>query len=116
MPAARIQRPHGVGGVVLGRRTEAEGSVAAPVKALLAFFDATDEWDDSPLHEELVRQLERQGIAGATVLNGFMVFNFATQQLDYLGVMVSRVPPANCTKATLGRDWAWLISQWAAPW
>ena len=85
MPAARIQRPHGVGGVVLGRRTEAEGSVAAGVKALLAFFDATDEWDDSPLHEELARQLERQGIAGATVLNGIMVFNFAPQQLDYLG-------------------------------
>lgn len=45
---------------------------APPVKALLAFFDATDEWDGSPLHEELVRQLQRHGIAGATVLSGIM--------------------------------------------
>ncbi len=45
---------------------------APPVKALLAFFDATDEWEGSPLHEELVRQLERHGIAGATVLSGIM--------------------------------------------
>jgi PII-like signaling protein len=44
----------------------------APVKALLAFFDATDEWEGSPLHEELVRQLERHGIGGATVLSGIM--------------------------------------------
>ncbi len=52
---------------------EREQSVqGAPIKALLAFFDATDEWDGSPLHEELVRQLERHGIAGATVLNGIM--------------------------------------------
>lgn len=40
------------------------------LKALVAFFDATDEWEGSPLHEELVRQLEHHGIAGATVLNG----------------------------------------------
>jgi PII-like signaling protein len=45
---------------------------APPVKALLAFFDATDEWEGSPLHEELVRQLERHGVAGATVLSGIM--------------------------------------------
>jgi hypothetical protein len=42
---------------------EQGGAIAAPVKALLAFFDATDEWEGSPLHEELVRQLERHGIA-----------------------------------------------------
>jgi uncharacterized protein len=51
---------------------EQGGAVSAPVKALLAFFDATDEWDGRPLHEELVRQLERHGIAGATVLSGIM--------------------------------------------
>jgi PII-like signaling protein len=47
-------------------------AMSPPVKALLAFFDANDEWDGSPLHEELVRQLERHGIAGATVLSGIM--------------------------------------------
>ncbi len=41
-------------------------------KAMLAFFDATDEWDGAPLHGQLVRQLERHGIAGATVLTGIM--------------------------------------------
>ncbi|MCW5981416.1 MAG: DUF190 domain-containing protein [Bryobacteraceae bacterium] len=48
------------------------GNPKPPVKALLAFFDATDEWEGAPLHEELVRQLERHGVAGATVLNGIM--------------------------------------------
>jgi PII-like signaling protein len=41
-------------------------------KALVAVFDANDLWGETPLHEELVRQLERHGVAGATVLSGIM--------------------------------------------
>jgi PII-like signaling protein len=43
-----------------------------PTKALLVFFDGNDRWEDTPLHEVLVRQLERLGIAGATVISGIM--------------------------------------------
>jgi uncharacterized protein len=38
----------------------------------LAIFDSNDEWEDRPLHEAIVRQLERAGIAGATVMQGIM--------------------------------------------
>lgn len=46
----------------------------AESKALVAIFDASDSWGDSPLYEELVRQLERHGVAGATVVDGIMGF------------------------------------------
>ncbi|MCC6264437.1 MAG: DUF190 domain-containing protein [Bryobacterales bacterium] len=52
--------------------TERLTSAGLGAKAMLVFFDATDEWDGAPLHEQLVRQLERHGIAGATVLTGIM--------------------------------------------
>jgi uncharacterized protein len=39
-------------------------------KALLAIFDVNDQWEQLPLHEALVRRLQRRGIAGATVFNG----------------------------------------------
>ena len=42
------------------------------VKALLAIFDANDRWEESPLHEAIVRYLQRHGVAGATVFNGAM--------------------------------------------
>jgi PII-like signaling protein len=47
-------------------------SSATTLKALLAIFDANDEWENSPLHEAVVRQLERRGVAGATVFQGIM--------------------------------------------
>lgn len=39
-------------------------------KVLLAIFDADDEWEGETLSEALVRVLETQGIAGATLLEG----------------------------------------------
>jgi PII-like signaling protein len=42
----------------------------APVKMLLIFIDQTDTWQNRPLHEAIVRVLEQNGIAGATVLSG----------------------------------------------
>jgi uncharacterized protein len=44
----------------------------APTKILLIFIDQTDTWQDIPLHEAIVRVLERNGIAGATVFSGIM--------------------------------------------
>jgi uncharacterized protein len=44
----------------------------APVKVLVALFDDTDRWHEMPLHEAVVRELERHGVAGATVLTGIM--------------------------------------------
>ncbi|HYZ84839.1 MAG TPA: DUF190 domain-containing protein, partial [Bryobacteraceae bacterium] len=46
--------------------------VEARSKALLAIVDANDQWEDSALHEAIVRKLERLGIAGATVFHGIM--------------------------------------------
>jgi PII-like signaling protein len=41
-------------------------------KMLWVFVDETDMWNDSRLYEQIVTLLERQGIAGATVLTGIM--------------------------------------------
>src|SRR5262245_56207205 len=46
--------------------------IQAPVKMLLIFIDQTDTWQNRPLHEAVVRVLEQNGIAGATVLSGIM--------------------------------------------
>src|SRR5262249_28205549 len=46
--------------------------IEAPVKMLLIFIDQTDTWHNAPLHEAIVRVLEQNGIAGATVLSGIM--------------------------------------------
>jgi len=43
-----------------------------PCKMLLIFIDQTDMWHDNSLYEEIVRILEHEGIAGATVLSGIM--------------------------------------------
>lgn len=45
---------------------------AASDKMLWIFVDETDMWNDSKLYEQIVILLERQGIAGATVLHGIM--------------------------------------------
>src|SRR5215470_19317949 len=42
----------------------------APVKMLLIFIDQTDTWQNKPLYEAIVRALEQNGIAGATVFSG----------------------------------------------
>ena len=44
----------------------------SPQKALVIFATETDMWQDRPLYEAIVRTLERQGIAGATVDSGLM--------------------------------------------
>jgi uncharacterized protein len=46
--------------------------IKEPVKILLIFIDQTDTWHNAPLHEAIVRVLEQNGIAGATVLSGIM--------------------------------------------
>jgi PII-like signaling protein len=46
--------------------------IQAPTKMLLIFIDQTDTWHNAPLHEAIVRVLEQNGIAGATVLSGIM--------------------------------------------
>jgi len=46
--------------------------IEAPVKMLLIFIDETDTWQNTPLHEAIVRVLEQNGIAGATVIHGIM--------------------------------------------
>jgi PII-like signaling protein len=46
--------------------------IQAPTKMLLIFIDQTDTWHKAPLHEAIVRVLEQNGIAGATVLSGIM--------------------------------------------
>jgi len=46
--------------------------IEAPVKMLLIFIDETDTWQNTPLHEAVVRVLEQNGIAGATVIHGIM--------------------------------------------
>ena len=46
--------------------------IQAPTKMLLIFIDQTDTWKNAPLHEAIVRVLEQNGIAGATVLSGIM--------------------------------------------
>jgi PII-like signaling protein len=43
-----------------------------PAKLLMIFVDETDVWEELPLHEAIVRVLERHEIAGATVLTGIM--------------------------------------------
>jgi PII-like signaling protein len=46
--------------------------IKTPAKMLLIFIDQTDTWQNAPLHEAIVRVLEQNGIAGATVLSGIM--------------------------------------------
>lgn len=41
-------------------------------KALLVICDASDQWEDLPLHEALVRALKARGVAGATAFSGIM--------------------------------------------
>jgi uncharacterized protein len=46
--------------------------ISSPQKMLLIFLDETDMWRDERLYSALVRILERNGIAGVTVLSGIM--------------------------------------------
>jgi uncharacterized protein len=46
--------------------------INTPAKMLWIFIDQTDTWQNRPLHEAIVRVLEQNGIAGATVLSGIM--------------------------------------------
>jgi uncharacterized protein len=43
-------------------------------KMLLVFFDETDQWEQIPLYEAVVRRLRQLGLAGATVTAGIMGF------------------------------------------
>ncbi len=43
-------------------------------KLLLIYFDETDEWEQMPLYEAVVKRLLQLGIAGATVNTGIMGF------------------------------------------
>jgi uncharacterized protein len=46
--------------------------IKTPAKMLLIFIDQTDTWQNAPLYEAIVRVLEKNGIAGVTVLSGIM--------------------------------------------
>ncbi len=48
--------------------------ITAPQKMLLIFLDETDMWREERLYAAIVRILERDGIAGVTVLSGIMGF------------------------------------------
>jgi PII-like signaling protein len=43
-------------------------------KLLRIFIGESDRWQGAPLHEALVLEAKRRGLAGATVLRGFMGF------------------------------------------
>jgi len=46
--------------------------IEPPVKTLMVLFDKSDMWHGTPLADAIVRKLDEQGIAGATVVSGVM--------------------------------------------
>lgn len=48
-------------------------------KMLTVFIDITDPWEDIPLYEAIVRVLEKQELAGATVTTGIMGYGMHRQ-------------------------------------
>ena len=48
-------------------------------KYLQVFVEDTDTWEGAPLHEAIVRVLEKHGVAGATVWNGIMGYGESRQ-------------------------------------
>jgi PII-like signaling protein len=48
-------------------------------KYLQVFIEDTDTWDGAPLHEAIVRMLEKRGVAGATVWSGIMGYGESRQ-------------------------------------
>ncbi len=48
--------------------------MTAPAKMLVVFIDETDQWDNRPLYEAIVRRLRQLGVSGATVTTGMMGF------------------------------------------
>ncbi|HUQ90777.1 MAG TPA: DUF190 domain-containing protein, partial [Bryobacteraceae bacterium] len=59
---------------VLSGRTkkEAVSMIEHPQKMLLIFIDETDMWREERLYAAIVRTLEKNGVAGVTVLSGIM--------------------------------------------
>jgi uncharacterized protein len=62
-------------------------TIDPPAKLLAAIFDATDEWNDEPLHHALLNVLEAHGIVGTTVLHGLTGYGAhrATHQRGLIG-------------------------------
>lgn len=48
--------------------------IPADGKLLRIFIGEDDKWQGRPLYEELVQMARREGLAGATVIKGFMGF------------------------------------------
>jgi PII-like signaling protein len=46
--------------------------IHAPAKQLLVLIGRTDTWHERPLYEAIVAALEREGLAGVSVLSGVM--------------------------------------------
>ena len=64
----------------------------SPRKCLQVFVEDTDTWDDGgPLHEAIVRMLEKRGIAGATVWNGIMGYG-ASRHVHRTGLFGDQKP------------------------
>lgn len=53
---------------------EAPMKIPADGKLLRIFVGEADRWESQPLYEAIVLEAKRQGLAGATVLKGFMGF------------------------------------------
>ena len=60
-------------------------------KYLQVFVEDTDIWNGEPLHEAIVRMLEKRGIAGATVCNGIMGYG-ASRQVHRKGLFGDQRP------------------------
>src|SRR6185369_6707251 len=60
--------------VRISRGKEKRKAMTPPTKMLMIFVDESDQWDDLPLYEAILRRLVKFEIAGATVQIGVMGF------------------------------------------
>lgn len=63
----------------------------SPRKYVQVFVEDTDTWQGEPLHEAIIRMLEKRGIAGATVWNGIMGYG-ASRQVHRRGLFGDERP------------------------
>src|SRR5262249_17301436 len=69
--------PHGIAEPLLPHRKKIRKehpAMTAAAKMLVIFIDETDQWDNRPLYEAIVRRLRQLGVSGATVTSGMMGF------------------------------------------
>jgi len=54
-------------------------SLPSKGKLLRVFVGESDHWDGRPLYEAIVLEAKKRGLAGATVIKGFMGFGAASR-------------------------------------